>query len=478
MALDQAFIATTRYGLGPRPGDLNRVAGDPIGWLTAQLDRPEHPPQLDGLPSPEDQMRRFFALRRDKIEERRQAAQAPSRPTAMRGTVSEPASAAGAGAPNASANAFNGLDRPIQEIYLSETEARTLAAIDSETPLVERLVAFWSNHFTVSIQRGEIAGLCGPFEREAIRPYALGRFHDMLAAVIRHPAMLLYLDNARSIGPNSIAGRRGRNVGINENLGRELLELHTLGVKGGYGQHDVEAMARMLTGWTVVPIAKPDGGRFYFEPRIHEPGPKTLLGVAYPESGAEETAAALAALSRHPSTAKHIAEKLARHFIADDPPPAAVERIAAVFQRTGGDLKEVTRAAIDSPEAWTEPLAKVKAPQDYVVSLARATGFSPNDGKRLIQSLRMLDQGPFSAPSPAGWPDRAEDWLGPEALMHRIEWANAAAKKIGRSTPAEAIMAETIAPVTRPETRAAIVSSSDPAEKLTLLFASREFQRR
>jgi uncharacterized protein (DUF1800 family) len=478
MALDKAFIATTRYGLGPRPGDLRLVDSDPKGWLTAQLDHPAHPRELEGLPSPQDQMGRFFALRREKIEERRQVAETPSRPIVMRGTVSEPASAAITEAPNAGANAFNRLDQPIREIYLSETEARTLAAIESETPLVERLVVFWSNHFTVSIQRGEIAGLCGPFEREAIRPYVLGRFHDMLNAVVRHPAMLLYLDNARSIGPNSMAARRGRNVGINENLGRELLELHTLGVKGGYGQHDVEAMARMLTGWTVVPIAKPDGGRFYFEPRIHEPGSKTLLGVAYPESGAEETVAALAALSRHPSTAKHVAEKLARHFIADDPPPAAVERIAAVFQRTRGDLKEVTRAAIDAPEAWTEPLAKVKAPQDYVVSLVRATGMTPNDGKLLIQSLRMLDQGPFAAPSPAGWPDRGEDWLGPEALMHRIEWANTAAKKIGRSISAEAIMAETIAPVAAPQTRAAIASSSDPVEKLTLLFASREFQRR
>ncbi|HYB10064.1 MAG TPA: DUF1800 domain-containing protein [Alphaproteobacteria bacterium] len=478
MALDKAFIATTRYGLGPRPGDLKLVASDPKGWLTAQLDHPVNPRALDALPSPEDQMRQFFALRRERNEQRRQVAAAPQRPIFMRSTVNEPAPATVAEAPNAGANAFSRLDQPIREIYLSETEARTFAAIDSETPLVERMVTFWSNHFTVSIQRGEIAGLCGPFEREAIRPYVLGRYHDMLNAVVRHPAMLIYLDNARSIGPNSIAGKRGRNVGINENLGRELLELHTLGVKGGYGQHDVEAMARMLTGWTVVPIAKPDGGRFYFEPRIHEPGPKSLLGVTYPESGQGETLTALAALSRHPSTAKHVAEKLARHFIADDPPPAAVERIAAVFQRTGGDLKEVTRAAIDSPEAWTDPLAKVKAPQDYVVSLVRATGARPSDGKLLIQSLRMLDQGPFSAPSPAGWPDRGEDWLGPEALMHRIEWANAAAKKIGGAVPAEAILAETIAPVAAPQTREAIASSGDPVEKLTLLFASREFQRR
>ena len=478
MALDQAFIATTRYGLGPRPGDLKGVSSDPRGWLTAQLERPDRPRELAGLPSPEEQMRRFFALRREKMQEGKNAARAPAPSKVMRGTVNEPASASTGDPQNGSVKAFNNLAEPIREIYLSETEARTLAAINSETPLVERLVAFWSNHFTVSIQRGEIAGLCGPFEREAIRPYVLGRFHDMLAAVVRHPAMLLYLDNARSIGPNSPAGRRGRNLGINENLGRELLELHTLGVKGGYTQRDVEAMARMLTGWTVVPLDKTDGGRFRFEPRIHEPGSKTQLGVNYPENGAQEILTALAVLSRHPSTAKHIAGKLARHFVADDPPPATVERIATVFQRTDGDLEAVTRAVVELPDAWANPLAKVKSPQDYVVSLVRATGFTPKDGRVLIQSLRILDQAPFAAPSPAGWPDRERDWLGPEALIRRIEWANAAAKKIGRNASAEAIIDETIAPVATAETRRTIAAAGDPIEKLTLLFASREFQRR
>jgi uncharacterized protein (DUF1800 family) len=476
MALDQAFVAATRFGLGPRPGDLRAITGDPRAWLLQQLDRPRQPEEIAALPPPGGQVQRFFALRREIRQQRQRVARADPPLRMIRGTVAEPAEPASPAA--AQKAAIGSLAEPIREMYLAEVSARTLAAIRSDTPLVERLVGFWSNHFTVSIQRGEVAGLCGPFEREAIRPHVLGRFADMLRAAMRHPAMLVYLDNARSIGPNSLAARRGRNVGLNENLGRELLELHTLGVNGGYAQRDVEQMARMLTGWTITPPDKPGGGEFRFEPRIHEPGPKTLLGVRYPEGGMSETETALAALARHPATAKHLAEKLARHFIADDPPPQAVERIAAVYQRSDGDLKAATRTVIDQPEAWRDPLAKVKAPQDFVVSVVRATGFVPEDAKMLVQSLRMLGQTPFAAPSPAGWPDRASEWLGPEALMHRIEWSRAAAQRIGRSISAPAIAAETIAPVAGPAALQTIASAGDPVEQLTLLFASREFERR
>lgn len=476
MALDQAFVAATRFGLGPRPGDLQRIAGDPRGWLRQQLDRPQQPQEIAALPPPAGQVQRFFALRREVRQQRQRVARADPPLRMTRGTVAEPAEPASPAA--AQRAAIADLAEPIRELYLAEVSARTLAAIHSDTPLVERLVGFWSNHFTVSIQRGEVAGLCGPFEREAIRPHVLGRFVDMLRAAMRHPAMLVYLDNARSVGPNSLAARRARNVGLNENLGRELLELHTLGVNGGYTQGDVEQMARMLTGWTITPPDKPGGGEFRFEPRIHEPGPKILLGVRYPEDGMGETETALLALARHPATAQHLAEKLARHFIADDPPPQAVERIAAAYQKSDGDLKAVTRAVIEQPEAWRDALAKVKAPQDFVVSVVRAAGFTPPDGRMLVHALRVLGQAPFAAPSPAGWPDRASDWLGPEALMHRIEWSRAAAQRIARITSAQAIAAETIAPVATPATLQTIASAGDPAEQLTLLFASREFQRR
>lgn len=471
MALDQAFIAATRFGLGPRPGDLKLIAGDPRGWLVQQLSRPQQSREIAALPPPEQQVRRFLALKRELQQKRKQLAQAKASFTVSSGPAGQETDAK---------TALAELAEPMRKIYLGEVEARTLAAIHGETPLYERLVAFWSNHFTVSIQRGEVAGLCGPFEREAIRPYVLGRFIDMLGAVMRHPAMLIYLDNARSIGPNSLAARRhrGKKLGINENLGRELLELHTLGVNGGYTQKDVEAMARMLTGWTIVPPAKPDGGDFRFEPRIHEPGPKTFLGATYRENGMGEAEAALVTLARHPSTARHLAEKLARHFISDDPPAPAVERIAAVYRRTDGDLRATTQAVIEAPEAWRDPLAKVKAPQDFVISAVRATGFAPQDGKMLVNSLRLLGQAPFAAPSPAGWPDKAGGWLGPEALVRRIEWSYAVAHRLGRTISAEAIAQETIAPVASSSTLRMIASAAEPAEKLALLFASREFQRR
>jgi uncharacterized protein (DUF1800 family) len=476
MSREQAFIAATRFGLGPRPGELDRIAGDPRGWLLQQLGHPQLPAAIAALPSPRAQVERFFALRRDIQEQKKMLAELRVPAAAPRRTMAEPVGAEAGAA--ASDKAIANLRQPIRDLYLDEARARTLAAIASDAPLHERLVAFWSNHFTVSIQRGEIAGLCGPFEREAIRPHVLGRFADMLAAVMRHPAMLVYLDNARSVGPNSLAARRGRKLGLNENLGRELLELHTLGVKGGYTQHDVEQMARMLTGWTIVPPQRPGGGEFRFEPRIHEPGPKTLLGVAYREAGMAEAEAALAALARHPATARHLAEKLARHFIADEPPHAAVARIAAVYRESDGDLRAVTRAVIESPEAWRDPLAKVKSPQDLVVSVARASGFTPQNPNMLVQSLRLLGQPPFAAPSPAGWPDRASDWLGPDALMRRIEWSRAVAQRLGPGAAAERIAEATIAPVAKPGTIETIASAKAPAEKLALLFASREFQGR
>ncbi len=474
MALEQAFIAANRFGLGPRPGDLGRIAGDPRGWLLHQLAAPEAPAALASLPPPQEQVQRFFALRLEIQEERKQLAAGNQVAFARRANMAEPMEEPAAATAKA---ALANLARPIREVYLAEAVARTHAAIESTTPLVERLVAFWSNHFTVSIQRPVVAGLCGPFEREAIRPHVLGRFADMVGAVLRHPAMLLYLDNARSIGPDSMAGLR-LGKGINENLGRELLELHTLGVNGGYGQRDVEAMARMLTGWSIVPPRQPGGGSFHFAPRIHEPGPKTLLGVTYREAGMEEAEAAIGNLARHPATAHHLALKLARHFIADEPPAAAVARLAAVYLRSDGNLGAVTRALVEAPEAWRDPLAKVKTPQDLVVSLVRASGFVPQEPRVLVQSLRVLGQPPFAAPSPAGWPDRASDWLAPEALMHRIEWADAAAHKLAGGTPAEAIARETIAPVASPSTLKTIASAGDPVAKLTLVFASREFQRR
>jgi uncharacterized protein (DUF1800 family) len=438
----QTFIAVTRFGLGAKPGELQSAAGDARGWLKQQLQGGVDMPQrLAGFAPGHQRYAEFEAAR-------------------GRGDIALQQALRGA----------------IREAYVAEAGARTQAQIDSATPFRERLVAFWSNHFTVSVQRPPVLGLAGAFEREAIRPHVTGRFYDMLLAVARHPAMLLYLDNAQSIGPNSFAGQR-RNRGLNENLAREILELHTVGVNGGYTQNDVREFAKILTGWSLARPEDVDFGRFRFQPRIHEPGRKVLLGVEYQEAGMTEGEAALHALARHRATATHIATKFARHFIADNPPAAAVKRLARVFHETDGDLGALARAVVDAPEAWIEPLPKVKTPNEFVVSALRATGYA-GENEKLMQSLRLLGQVPFAAPSPAGWPDMAEQWIGPESVLRRAEWAMALGQRINQFRPPDTLVATTIAPVMRRETQLAIERAPSTAEAVALVFAAPEFQRR
>src|SRR5215470_2286948 len=316
-----AVVAATRFGFAPKPGELAQIGSDPRGWVTSQLDRrPDFAP--GNLPPSREIVTAMLESRRDKEE----------RPE---------------------------LKERLKATYLGEIDARMRAAILGDTPVLERLTQFWGNHFTVSGMRPFVRGVTGAFEREAIRPHITGRFLDMLTAVTSHPGMLLYLDNAQSFGPDSLVGRR-QNKGINENLGRELLELHTLGVDGGYTQADVEALARILTGWTVAPLRDWHPGTFRFFPQIHEPGDKVLLGRTYRDGGIDEGEAALRDLALHPATARHIATQLTRHFIADTPPADSVERIARRFRDTGGDLRQVTLAVVHEEAVWREPFAKVR----------------------------------------------------------------------------------------------------------------------
>jgi uncharacterized protein (DUF1800 family) len=298
----------------------------------------------------------------------------------------------------------------------------------------------------------------------------------MLLAVARHPAMLLYLDNAISIGPDSIAGRRG-GKGLNENLGRELLELHTLGVDGGYTQSDVEALARILTGWSVARLNEPDPGRFRFRPFVHQPGAKILLGRTYAEAGEAEGRAALLDLAHHPATSRHIAAKLARHFIADDPPKESVERIARVFRDSGGDLRQVTAAVVKEDAAWRSPLTKIRTPQELVIGACRVGGFTPPP-EMLVNSLRTLDQMPFFAPSPAGWPDTAASWVSPEAVLRRAQWCQAYAERIPDPPDPAALASAAFGEALPDETMQAIRLAPSRRAGLALLFASPQFQRR
>jgi uncharacterized protein (DUF1800 family) len=455
MSRIDVFVALNRFGLGPSPGESANIKNDPRGWVSGQIARQPLPSSLAKFSSGSE----LYARAEAPLVAERQARD-NNAPRKIR----------------ADALPLKGEER--RAIYIEEVGARTRLALESKTSFVERLVHFWSNHFTVSVARPRIAPVVGAFEREAIRPYVFGRFHEMLRAVIQHPAMLAYLDNFQSVGPNSQVGRNAKR-GLNENLARELLELHTLGVSGGYGQNDVEMLARVLTGWTVGNQREGTPGAFFFNPRLHEPGVKILLDGLIKEGGIEEGEAALALLARHPSTARFVCTKFARHFIADDPPAPVIEALVKSFKASDGDLMALTKTLIARPEAWEKPLAKVKTPHEYIVSLLRAAGIDnlPED-RKLLGAFTLLGQEPFGAPSPAGWPDKAEAWISPESLMRRLEWTREATKRLGRSLEAKVLAEEMIGAVANSATLKAVTEAGNPAEALFLLFASREFQRR
>jgi len=397
MALDPKTMAATalhRFGFGPRAGSIASVAADPRGAVLAELDRPGAGRITDSdLLTTGEAARAAFDFRQERKAQRlaarseRETTQAEEKraadaaKTAPNANMAQAEMKQGDGAPAeamqaAPAKANPGPGIP-QQIYLEEAKVRFDSALNAEIGLIDRLTWFWSNHFCVSADKGQVRPLCGAYEREAIRANVLGKFPDMLLAVESHPAMLLYLDNAGSIGPNSIAGQR-RGKGINENLAREIMELHTLGVKGGYSQEDVTNFAKVITGWTFRPLRQDPqhGGEFFFNERMHEPGTQSVLGRNYGEGGYEQGKTVLLMLAHHPATAKHISTKLVRHFIADDPPPALVDRLTKRFLETGGDLKEVTKTLVSAPESWDAPRSKLKRPGNgFAIEIAAG----PND---------------------------------------------------------------------------------------------------
>src|SRR6185312_7691966 len=368
--LKAASIAANRFGFGAKPGELDAIAKDPRAWLTQQLAAPA--PQAIGVPSWPAQLAEFLQARREK---------------------------------KADIDAAKMMRKALMQEFRAAAAKRTIDAANSPTPFRERLVQFWSNHFTVSVQRPIVAPAALGFENEAIRPNILGNFRDLLKAAAAHPAMLLYLDNAGSVGPNSKGGVKNKR-GLNENLAREMMELHTVGVDGGYSQTDVTELAKILTGWSIAGEHEPGPGQFRYRPFVHEPGGKTVMGKTYREAGQDEAIAAMNDLAARPATAHHIATRLARHFVADDPPKAAVDALARTYTETEGDLKAVSMTLIGLPQIWAEPQAKVKTPNDLVISACRSFGITDVHGSEmLLMGLRQMDQAPFDTPSPAGWPD-------------------------------------------------------------------------
>jgi uncharacterized protein (DUF1800 family) len=352
-------------------------------------------------------------------------------------------------------------------------------AVEPALGLAERLVLFWSNHFCVSVAKGQIVrATAGALEREVIRPHVLGRFSDMLLAVSKHPAMLTYLDNRQSIGPGSRAGQN-RRVGLNENLGREILELHTLGVSGGYTQADVTSLAKIITGWTFVGQAEKQGpaGTFLFTPNRHEPGAQVLLGKTYAQADVTQGEAALLDLARHPATAQHTALKLAKHFVADAPPPALVAKLADVFRKTDGDLAAVSRALVTSDEAWKGELTKMRTPYEWMAAAARFAGL-PKEPGHIVQPLNGLGQPLWGVPGPNGFPDTVAHWASPESLRARLDMAAVQARRIPADVnPSELALALFDAALS-PETAQAVRRAESKPQGLAILLMSPEFQRR
>lgn len=346
--------------------------------------------------------------------------------------------------------------------------------IETTTPVYERWVMFWANHFTVAATKGATLGMVWPFENEAIRPHATGAFATLLRAATVHPGMLLYLDNAQSIGPHSRAGqRRGR--GLNENLARELLELHTLGVRGGYTQTDVRELARLLTGWTTGRAEQSGAG---FLPALHEPGNKTVLGRTYRE-GPQALDDVLNDLARHPATADHLADKLARHFVADDPPPALVQAVARRFRETDGDLLQTADALFNHEQAWgPHRPGKARRPEELLLTAHRLLQLPMGPPDRSVAALVTMGQPVARAPSPQGWPDRQDDWLSPDALLKRVEWAVAMGRGAGHLADARQLAELSWGASLSSDTRTQIARAESGAQALTLLLSSPEFQRR
>lgn len=455
----QAAIAANRFGIGARDGEIAAAQGDPRGWLLAQLGGPPPTKMVAG----------------ERLRPGRDSLAEYSRLFAQRREMKQSASA--------DEEAMDNQLRPAgfsRAVYKDEVASRVRTAIVTSTPLAERMVWFWSNHFTVSGSRSAVLPVAGAFEREAIRPHVLGRFEDMLLAATFHPAMILYLDQQKSIGPNSPRGQR-RGAGLNENLGREVLELHTLGVEGGYTQMDVTAFAAALTGWTVggARRAQAAEGEPVFVDPVHEPGDKTILGKAYRDTGRGQAIEALRDFARHPATARHVALKLARHFIADDPPEGAVDALARRFRATDGDLRALTRGVVDLDAAWDPAPRKLKTPNEYVVSALRGLGIDDPERPVLLNAMLLLGQRPYWAPSPAGWPDKAGDWAGPDAVYRRIEWSAQMGRRVGARADDPAALARSMLGTQASQRLLdTLAGAESPAQAVALLLASPDFQRR
>jgi uncharacterized protein (DUF1800 family) len=496
----QGAIAATRFGMGARPGEITAAASDARGWLKSQIKASAAVIPADGLLS----TKQVYEARRDLQMQNGMPGPPGANPQQVRGQNAEQTPGQPGQPTEAQRTIQQMIQRESREGLQQEIAARSRHAAATDTSFAERWVRFWSNHFTVAARNAQIIGLVGPFEREAIRANVFGNFATLLGASSFHPAMLVYLDAARSIGPSTEAAKR-RDAGLNENLAREIFELHTLGVGSGYTQGDIIEFAKALTGWTVggpqtarlagirpnqangrqqqralrdlAQEMQQEAGEAIFVEPLHEPGSRTVLGKTY--SGAKGQAAAiLDDLVIAPATARHIATKLTRHFVADHPPESAILKIEAAWMKSHADLAAVARAVVDLDEAWAEQPSKFKQPEELLISVARATGEESAFGRDQRAVYQSLAQQPFSAPSPAGWPDDTASWSGSDAIKKRLEWANSVSRRMSRAMTPSDFLDRALGPAAGPKTRQAVARAESAEQGFTLALMSPEFQRR
>lgn len=458
-----AALALWRFGLGAKEGSISAIKDDPRDLLLQEVTEKAVPtPQGGTLRSTPDLLVSLYEFQaQEKAERERPASPAPAMDPTMAQAKPE--------------------KRPYlpQQILLDEVDARFNGTIHE--PMIgfgERLAMFWSNHFAIATGKsGEVHIAAGAFEREAIRPNLFGTFEEMLIAVETHPAMLVFLDNRQSVGPNSPANKNGKR-GLNENLAREIMELHTLGVDGGYTQADVTSFARIITGWTVYRNDNKPGpqGTFSFNANAHEPGDHTVIGTTYAEGGVEQGKKVLRDLARSPATARHIALKLARHFVADAPPSELVTRMAAAYTKSGGNLSVVYKAMLTSDQAWEPSLQKLRPPVQYLAALLRSTGLQPKP-QQIVSTLRALGQPLWDPSGPNGFSDVADGWASSEGLATRIDAANCFAHLLPGSLDPRSFAADRLGPLLSDDTLQAISRAETRPQGLSLAFLSPEFQR-
>jgi uncharacterized protein (DUF1800 family) len=544
---DRAIVhVLNRVGFGAAPGDVERVR---TMGLAAYIDAQLHPERIADsamaarlapfgtLTRTTQDMAREYYVPAQMARRELQRQQAAKDPAPADATMASPANESPRRELREMATPEQAEAMRMERQALTELmQAKILRAAYSERQLEEVMVDFWFNHFNVFSGKGQVRVYLNEYERDAIRPHVLGNFRDLLQATAESPAMLFYLDNWQSAAPagaktsdprpaNGRANRRNpnrsagppapgainqprtladlppglqnRRAGLNENYARELMELHTLGVEGGYTQKDVQEVARAFTGWT---IANPrQGGSFRFEPRMHDDGAKVVLGQTIkPGGGKKDGDRVLDLLASHPSTARFVATKLARRFVADDPPATLVDRAAARFRDTDGNIREVVRAILTSPEFFAPGAyrAKVKTPFEFVVSAVRATGMDVSNALPLVAAVRTLGMPLYGCQPPTGYSDKAEAWVNSGALLNRMNFAVSLTASRpdrgaggggrplqGRATgrPAvtsDALVESALAGEISESTAATVARAASPAQRLALVLGSPEFQRR